>query len=82
MDVSTGIRHGDKCEHLLFIMILNQIVDKVKTRGRGYRRGQKEIKILSYAGDTVMIAENENKLQRMLFNYLSRRRIQYASLYL
>lgn len=67
--VSTGIRQGDSLSPILFNLILDQIVNKVKTIGKGYKMGQKEIKILCYADDTVLIAENEEDLQRMLHKF-------------
>jgi len=39
----------------------------VKDVGRGHRMGTTELKIWCYADDDVVIAENEDNLQQMLF---------------
>lgn len=48
---------------------MDEIIKKVKTVGRGYRMGEQEIKILCYADDAVIISEDEDNLQRMLFMF-------------
>lgn len=68
IDVTTGIRQGDSLSPLLFNIILDEIIKQVKTK-RGYRMGNREIQILCYADDTVLIAEDEDDLQRLLHQF-------------
>lgn len=46
---------------------MDRIINKVKDVGRAHRMGTTELKILCYADDDVVIAENEDHLQQMLF---------------
>lgn len=68
IEATTGIRQGDSLSPLLFNIILDEIIKQVKTR-RGYRMGNKEIQILCYADDTILIAENEDDLQRLMHQF-------------
>ena len=65
--MQTGIRQGDSLSPILFNLIMEEIISEVKTIGKGYRLGDKEIKIICYADDAVLISEDEDNLQRMLF---------------
>lgn len=67
--VNSGIRQGDSLSPLLFNIMMDEIIRKVKT-GRGYRMGDQEFTILCYADDAVLFAESEDDLQRnlQLFN--------------
>lgn len=67
--VSTGIRQGDSFSPILFNIIMDEIIKVVKMVGRGYRMGEQEIKILCYADDAVIISEDEDNLQRLLFQF-------------
>lgn len=65
IEMTTGIRQGDSLSPLLFNIILDEIIKQTKTK-RGYGMGNERIQILCYADDTVLIAENEDDLQRLL----------------
>lgn len=67
--VSTGIRQGDSLSPVLFNVIMDQIISEVKTAGKGYRMGKKEFKIICYADDAVIISEDEDNLQRLLYRF-------------
>ncbi|KAK9887098.1 hypothetical protein WA026_020042 [Henosepilachna vigintioctopunctata] len=47
---------------------MDEIIKKVRGM-RGYKMGDKEISILCYADDAVLIAENEDDLQRLLHQF-------------
>jgi len=65
--VSTGIRQGDSLSPLLFNIIMDRIIKEVKATGKGFTTDKGEIKIICYADDAVLISENEDELQRMLY---------------
>ena len=67
--IHTGIRQGDSLSPTLFNLVMDEIIKEVKTAGRGYRMGNKEIKICCYADDVVLISEDEDNLQRLLFRF-------------
>ncbi|XP_015187255.1 PREDICTED: uncharacterized protein LOC107072109 [Polistes dominula] len=66
--VERGIRQGDSLSPLLFTIIMDEIIKKVREQ-RGYQMGNREIKISCYADDAVLIAENEDDLQRLLYTF-------------
>jgi hypothetical protein len=63
-----GIRPGDSLSPLIFHIIINEIIKSIK-RMRGYRMGESMINLVVYADDIVLIAENEDDLQRMIFKF-------------
>lgn len=50
-------------------MTLDQIVDRVINIRKRYGMEQQKIKILCYAADIVIIADNEDDSKRMLFKF-------------
>jgi len=48
----------------LFV-IVDEIIRKMKSAGRGCRMGDKQVKIVCYANDAVIISEAEDNLQRL-----------------
>lgn len=62
--VNSGIRQGDSLSPLLFNIIMDEIIVKVRT-GNGYKMGNEEIKIICYA-DAVLLANSEDDLQKLL----------------
>ena len=48
---------------------MDAIIQEVKMAEREYRMGNKEIKICCYADDVVLISEDEDNLQRLLFRF-------------
>ena len=60
-----GIRQGDSLSPLLFNIVMDEIIKKVR-KLKGYRMGDREIKILCYADDAVLIGESEDDVQKLL----------------
>ena len=67
--VADGIRQGDSLSPILFNLVMDEIIDEVKNAGRGYSMGRNSIKIVCYADDAVLVAEDEDDLQRMLYRF-------------
>lgn len=67
--VSIGIRQGDSLSPALFDVIMDEIIKEVRAVGKGYRIGNKEIKIICYADDAMIISEDEDNLQRLLHQF-------------
>ena len=61
-----GVRQGDILSPTLFSLFINDLVDCVKDVDGGTYVGDTEVRILLYADDIVIIAEDEEKLQGML----------------
>lgn len=66
--VGRGIRQGDSLSPLLFNIIMDEVIRSVRTL-KGYRMGNREIAILCYADDAVLVAESEDDLQRLLHRF-------------
>ena len=60
-----GIRQGDSLSPILFNLIMNKLIDSTKLLD-GYRMGNNKINIICYADDAILIADNEDNLQRLL----------------
>ena len=67
--MSTGIRQGDSLSPTLFNILMDDIITEVKQVGKGYRMGESEIKAVCYADDVVLMSEEEDNLQRMLYRF-------------
>lgn len=68
INVGCGIRQGDSLSPLLFNIIMDEIIRNVRLL-KGYSMGDQEITILCYADDAVLVAENEDDLQRLLHRF-------------
>lgn len=66
--VDKGIRQGDSLSPLLFNIIMDEIIKQVRHL-KGYKMGNRNITILCYADDAVLVAENEDDLQRLLYRF-------------
>lgn len=66
--VNKGVRQGDSLSPLLFIMVMEEIIKETKTQ-KGYKMGSKEIKMVCYADDVILVTECEDDLQRMLHQF-------------
>lgn len=64
--ISIGIRQGDSLSPALFNIIMDQIVNDVKSTNIGYNMGNTKVQIICYADDVILTAENEDDLQRLL----------------
>lgn len=63
-----GVRQGDSLSPMLFNFMMDEIIEAVKGM-RGYRMSGNNINIICYADDAILIAENEDDLQRLLFKF-------------
>jgi len=65
-DVNTGLRQGCLLSPLLFNLYINDLVLSIKSSCHGIPIGGENVSLLMYADDLVLIARNENDLQKML----------------
>jgi hypothetical protein len=66
--VNQAIRQGESLSPLLFNIIMDGLIKSV-SNNKGFKMGDSEIKIICYADDAVLLSDNEDDLQRMLFNF-------------
>ena len=52
---------------LLFNLFVNDLALRIKSLGKGVNIGNENVSILMYADDIILIAENEEDLQHMLY---------------
>ena len=67
--VGTGVRQGDSLSPFLFNLIMDKIIEAVRDTRIGYRMGYNKISIICYADDAVLVAEDEDDLQRLLHRF-------------
>lgn len=65
-EVSSGVKQGDIISPLLFSMYLNDLATGVKELNCGIDINDFNLSILLYADDIVLMAPDENSLQKML----------------
>ena len=65
-NVTSGVRQGDTMSPILFSMFLNDLATGIKDLDCGVTINEHNLSILLYADDIVLIAPNEEKLQKML----------------
>lgn len=68
LPTNKGIRQGDSLSPLLFNILMNDIILELKGL-RGFKIGNKNVNVLCYADDTVLIADSEDSLQRLLYKF-------------
>lgn len=66
--VNTGVKQGDSLSPTLFNLVMNKIIESVKFM-EGYKLGNHNFNIVCYADDAVLIADNEDNLQRTLHKF-------------
>ena len=64
--VSCGLKQGCCLSPLLFNLYINDLVNDISSLGLGVDIGGKNVSILLYADDVVILAENEQNLQALL----------------
>ena len=67
--VNTGIKQGGSLSPILFNIIMNEIIPKPKQNVRRYGMGNAEIKIMCYADNAVIVPEDKDNLQRLLYKF-------------
>jgi hypothetical protein len=70
ISINGSVRHGDSLSPLLFNFVMNDIIKNSKDK-KGYRMGNKEVNIIFYADDAVLIAGREENLQRLLHQFIA-----------
>ena len=65
-DLSTGVRQGCVMSPILFSLFINGLARKINEVGKGVEVGGRQVRLLMYADDIVLLAESAEDLQRML----------------
>ena len=65
-NVKSGVRQGDIVSPILFSMFLNDLATGIKDLDIGVKLNGTDLSILMYADDIVLMAPNEENLQKML----------------
>lgn len=58
-NIPAGMRQGDNLNPHLFNIIMDQIIRNINELVVGYTIGNRSLRILCYAEDTVLAAQNE-----------------------
>ena len=66
VEVTTGIRQGCTGSPLLFLMVINIIIEKLCNTGMGYRDDQFYIPTVFYADDGLMLARSRSEAEKMM----------------
>lgn len=61
--MTTGLRQGDAMSPILFNLSLEKVVREATIDRECVRLGEKNIRILVYADDIVLLAESKDKLK-------------------
>ena len=65
-NINTGLRQGCLLSPLLFNLFINDLVNSVNSNCKGIPIGDGNVSILLYADDSLLLAQNEAELKRML----------------
>ena len=66
IDCISGVRQDDNCSPTLFSIFIDDLVREINTLNLGIDINSRKISILLYAGDIVMLANNESDMQSLL----------------
>jgi ribonuclease HI len=71
-DVERGVRQGDPLSPLLFIIFLNPLLEILQKQNLGYtlHGGNSDIPCLAYADDTVLVANSQTNMKKLLAKVL------------
>lgn len=67
--VADGIRQGDSLSPTLFNLVMDEVIQTIKNLNIGYSMGGRTTNIICYADDAVLLADNEDDLQRLLYKF-------------
>lgn len=67
--VTSGIRQDDSLSSILFNLIMDEIIKEIKEAGKGFKMVKQGMKIVCYVDDAVIISEDEDDLQKMLYKF-------------
>lgn len=67
IQVSVGIRQWDSLRPTLFNCLMDEVIKDLKSAKIGYAMGDHTFQVVAYADDVVLMAENEDDLQRLLY---------------
>src|SRR3954447_6023833 len=65
-DLSTGVRQGCVMSPILFSLFINGLAREINDVGEGVEIGGRQVRLLMYADDIVLLADSPEDLQRML----------------
>ena len=66
MEITSGIRQGCTGSPLLFIMVVNFIIDKIERSKIGFRSGSIRVPCLFFADDGLLLAQSVIELERLI----------------
>ena len=65
-NVTSGVRQGDTLSPILFSLFINELAIGIKNLNLGIDIGGKQLSILLYADDIVLMSDSEENLQQIL----------------
>lgn len=67
--MQTRVRQNDSLSPILFNIIVDELLIKYRRVLKGYLLENKDIKLIWYADDAMLVSEDKNDLHRMLFHF-------------
>ncbi|MCP3932898.1 MAG: hypothetical protein GY705_27820, partial [Bacteroidetes bacterium] len=64
-DTLNGVKQGDNLSPTLFSVYLNDLAEEINCKNYGLKIENIYLNLLLYADDIVLLAESEDKLQKM-----------------